>query len=447
MIGYFKRLAIRSIASPYGLAMLSYCLFLFAWLFPPGLYTEYVREPDLMFLNPITLAFYSVCVAAFSLGVHFSRFFRSPAGKSTATHVSAGHPALYLVGPLFLAACFCSMYLILLGGKLNFVALLASQHGDAIKTANEMGKESQGRWDESLPLLTAVLWWSLFRARQLRLRGTTKKLFYLIFFPSMGVGILTCVATVDRTSLMPIIIGCLVISLFYKSRGVNVRLGNLVVTGLASMTAVLGLFLIFSFLRGALAIHVLMTSLLGYTIVSYNRLTGLLIGVMHYAYEGRGVYLSRYVLEDVKLNSVFHLIDRFGWPNGFTLWQSEFLSTSASGLNSTFIWSGAFGYVYSDIGWWTPLFVCFVGVLAGYLWARFTAGKTVGVVLYPCVGFWILTWFATNSIFGVNFIRYIEFAVALTFYDWVFLRKQYETAGNMQIPEPRLTLLPDRGIF
>jgi hypothetical protein len=263
----------------------------------------------------------------------------------------------------------------------------------------------------------------------------------------MGVGILTCVATVDRTSLMPIIIGCLVISLFYKSRGVNVRLGNLVVTGLASMTAVLGLFLIFSFLRGALAIHVLMTSLLGYTIVSYNRLTGLLIGVMHYAYEGRGVYLSRYVLEDVKLNSVFHLIDRFGWPNGFTLWQSEFLSTSASGLNSTFIWSGAFGYVYSDIGWWTPLFVCFVGVLAGYLWARFTAGKTVGVVLYPWVGFWILTWFATNSIFGVNFIRYIEFAVALTFYDWVFLRKQYETAGNMQIPEPRLTLLPDRGIF
>jgi hypothetical protein len=447
MIAFFKRLAIRNIASPYGLATLSFCLFLFAWLFPPGLYTEYVREPDLMFLNPVTLAFYSVCVAAFSLGVRFSRFLRLSASRSGATHVSAGHPFVYLTGPLFLAACFCSMYLILLGGKLNFVALLASQHGDAIKTANEMGKESQGRWDESLPLLTAVLWWSLFRARQLQLRGTSKKLFYLIFFSSMGVGILTCVATVDRTSLMPIIIGCFVISLFYKSRGANVRLGNMVVAGLASMAAVTGLFLFFSFLRGALAIHVLMTSLLGYTIVSYNRLTGLLIGVMHYAYEGRGVYLSRYVLEDVKLNSVFHLIDRFGWPNGFNLWQSEFLSTSASGLNSTFIWSGTFGYIYSDLGWWAPLYLSLVGVLAGFLWARFITGKTVGVVLYPWVGFWILTWFATNSIFGVNFIRYIEFAVVLGFYDRAFLRKQHETVVNMEIPDPRLTLLPDRGMF
>jgi len=447
MIRYFKRLAIRSMASPYGLAMVSYCLFLFAWLFPPGLYTEYVREPDLMFLNPIPLAFYSVCVAAFCLGVHFSRFFRSAAGAGVPTRVTARHPLLYLVAPLFMAACFCSMYLILLGGKLNFVALLASQHGDAIKTASEMGKESQGRWDESLPLLTAILWWSLFRAQQLRLRGTSKNLFYLIFFPSMGVGVLTCVATVDRTSLMPIIIGSLVTSLFYKSRGAAVRLGNLLMTGFASMVGVVGIFLVFSFLRGALAVNVLMTSLLGYSIVSYNRLTGLLLGVMHYAYEGRGVYLSRYVLEDVKLNSIFHFSDRFGWPNGFTLWQSEFMSTSASGLNSTFIWSGTFGYIYSDLGWWTPCFLCMVGVLAGYLWARFSAGKTFGVVLYPWVGFWILTWFATNSIFGVNFIRYIEFAVVLSFYDWVFLRKSREAADNMAIAGPGLTLLPDRGIF
>ena len=179
-------------------------------------------------------------------------------------------------------------------------------------------------------------------------------------------------------------------------------------------------------------------------------MTGLLLGVMRYAYEGRGVYLSRYVLEDVKLNSIFHFNDRFGWPNGFTLWQSEFLSTSASGLNSTFIWSGTFGYIYSgNLGWWAPLLLVPSRPESSraILWARFNANKTVGVVLYPWVGFWILTWFATNSIFGVNFIRYIEFAVALSFYDWVFLRKQHEVAENMEIPEARLTFLPDRGIF
>jgi hypothetical protein len=102
MLGYVKRTVIRSMASPYGLAMLSYCLFLFAWLFPPALYTEYLREPDLMFLNPITLAYFSACVAAFCLGVRLSRFFRSPTGTSATTYVTAGHPLLYLIGPLFL---------------------------------------------------------------------------------------------------------------------------------------------------------------------------------------------------------------------------------------------------------------------------------------------------------------------------------------------------------
>lgn len=430
MIGYLKRLTVRNIVSPYGLAMISYCIFLFAWLFPPSLYTEYLHEPDLMFLDQQTLFFYTVCVAAFCFGVRFSRFFGTAGPSGPETRIFARRPLFYLMGPILAATLFCLIALILLGGRLNFMALLASQQGDAIKLAAQAGQMDQGRWGEAVPILTAVLWWSLFRVKQLGVKGATKIIFYVTFLTGTGVGIVTCVATVSRTDLMPIILGLLVVYLFRKTRGENVSIARLLSVGFAAGTGVVGTFLLLSFLRGALALRLLIASLLGYTIVSYNRTTALLTGVMHYAYEGRGVYLSRYLLSDDKVNSVFHLIDRFGWPAPFALWQTEFSSTMAAGLNPAYIWSGAFGYVYSDLGWWTPIYVCATGLCAGWLWAHFTAGKTSGLILYPWVAFTVLTWFGTNSIFNVNIIRFIEIAFVLLFYDRLFLRQAHKIDGG-----------------
>jgi hypothetical protein len=453
MIGYLKRLTIRNIVSPYGLAIVSYFVFLFAWLFPPGLYTEYIHEPDLMFLEPSTLIFYTVCVAAFLLGVRGSRFFGAPSSGNTEEQVSARSPLSYLVPPLLAAALFAAVYLIKMGGKINFVALLASQQGNAIKVAGAAGQMTEGRWDESVPLLTVVLWWSLFRASQLKLRGLAKTLFYLLFLLSMALGILIGVATVNRANLMPIVLGTLAVYIFPKTRIANTRVVKLALTALIGAAGTVGTFLFLSFLRGAVGLNLLITGLLGYTIVSYNRMAALLTGAMHYAYEGRGVYLNPFLLGDEKVNYVFHLADRFGWPTVLALWQTEFSSTSAAGLNPTFIWAGAFGYVYSDIGWWTPFYWCAIGVIAGWLWAKFSSCKTVGVVLYPWVAFSVLMWCGGNFIFRTNFVQYCEFAVVLHIYDKLFLRRSSETESAKVVPEPIVAFLGptihglDRGIF
>jgi hypothetical protein len=422
MLGYLKRLTIRNLASPYGVAMLSYCGFLFAWLFPPGLYTEYIREPDLLFLDPQTLLFYTVCAGVFLVGVRSSRLFGAFPRAASQPQVFAHNPLSYLLVPVFVATFYCLMSLIVLGGQINLVALLASQHGDAIKTAGQAGQLEQ-TWGRAMPALTGVLWWSLFRATQLNLKGTAKRIFYLSFLIAAGIGILTCVATVDRTNLMPIILGLFVVHLYRTTRMTNARLATLVLSSALTATVVVGLFLLLSFLRGALILRLLVTSLLGYSIVSYNRLAALLGGTMHYAYEGRGVYLSRYLLQDGKLNSVLHLGSTFGWPDTFGLWQSEFSSTMAAGLNPSFIWSGAFGYIYSDIGWWTPLYLYFLGLLVGHLWSSFNSGKTTGLVLYPWMAFCILVWFSTNFVFSTTFVQLCEFAVALHIYDKLLLRK------------------------
>ncbi len=423
MIAYFKRLTIRNIVSPYGLAILSYLVFLFAWAFPPGLYMQYVNEPDLMFLEPLTFIFFTLCLLAFLAGARASRFFVSPARPSALGNVSVRSPLFYLLPPLMFAALFAGIYLVKMGGKINFVSLLAAQQGNAIKVAGASGQLSEGRWDEAVPLLTVVLWWSLFRALQLRLKGFVKAVFIVVFLLSVVLGVTIGVVTVNRVNLMPIVLGTIIVYFYPRTRIANTKVVRLALTAfLGSVTAV-ATFLFLSFLRGAMGLNLLITGLLGYTVVSYNRMAALLTGVMHFAYEGRCVYLSPFLLNDEKTNYLFHFAEHFGWPSGLTLWQTEFSSTSAAGLNPTFIWAGAFGYVYSDLGWFAPLYWVLVGVLAGCLWARFTSGRSVGLVLYPWMAFSILMWCGPNFIFRTNFVQYCEFAVILHVYDKVFLRR------------------------
>jgi hypothetical protein len=455
MIGYLRRLTIRNVVSPYGLAFVSYGVFLLAWTFPPGLYTEYLHEPDWMFLEPLSLVFYTACTAAFMLGVRASRFLGAPR-QAGAGGVSVRSPLTYLLPPLLFAASASAIYLIKMGGKINLVALLASQQGNTIKAVGGTGQMSEGRWDECVPLLTVVLWWSLFRGLQLRLNGTARAVFYIVFCCSTALGIAVGIATVNRANLMPILIGLFIIYQFPRTQKADTRVGKLALTGALGSAGAVGVFLLFSFLRGTLGLNLLLNALLGYTIVSYNRMAALLTGVMHYAYEGRGVYLSPFLLGDDKVDYLFHLADRFGWPTSIALWQTEFSSTSAAGLNPTYIWAGAFGYVYSDVGWFTPLYWGMVGVLAGFVWARFTAGRAVGLVLYPWVAFSILMWCGPNFIFRTNFVQYCEFAVVLHLYDRLFLRRMH--AGLYGSREERLPAVGaaffgpmetgiDRGIF
>jgi hypothetical protein len=427
MIGYLKRLSIHHLVSPFGLAVLSYLVFLFAWLFPPGLYTDYMHEPDLMYLDPEILLFYTTCVAAFLFGARFSRFLGASAARGAEPQISARSPLFYLLTPLVTAMSLCTIALVLVGQKINFVALLATQQGDAIKLAREVGQLQAGRWERAIPALTGVLWWSYFRASQLKIDGTEKTIFRLVFLLGLGIGIATCMSTVDRPTLMPIILGTLVVYLFRKTRLSSVRVLKLALTGVLSMAGIVGAFLFVSFLRGAVIFRVLITGLLGYSIVSYNRMAALLAGTMHYAYQGRGVYLSRYLQQDQVINDFFHLADRFGWPDALGLWQTEFSSTMAAGLNPAYIWAGTFGYIYSDLGWWAPLYLGAIGIIAGFLWSQYNTCNTFGIVLYPWMGFSVLAWFGPNFVFSNDLVRLLEFAMVLYVYDRKFLRQESRT--------------------
>jgi hypothetical protein len=404
---------------------------MFAWTFPPSLYTQYIREPDLMYHSPTILWFYTACVAAFLLGVRVIALFSPADSVSSIPKIRSRSDSklLYLVVPLLLAAVPCLIYLLMIGRSVNFVSLIMSQQGDVIKQVLATGGASSF-WDSGLFLLTGVLWWAAYRAAQLELKGAAKGIFYLVYSACFALDVITCLATFDRTNLMPLLAGCIVIYFFFKTRAANVKLVKLALVGLGSIAVISGSFVALQFARGASQIDAFITSMLGYSIVSYNRLAALLMGVLHYVYQGKGAYVVAFLTTNGRFDGIR---EQMGLPHSYEVWLSEFPALSASGLNAGYNWASVFGYVFSDIGWWTPLYLFATGLLGGYLWSRFRAGTPFGIVCYPWMAFWILFWFGWNLLFDARGEVLLETSVLLFIYDKICLRpvRQASRTGHV----------------
>ncbi len=431
MLSYLKRLFIRNAASPMLIAVCSCSVFVFAWIFPPDLYSAYMGEADWVFLDPLSLLYFGLCVTGFFCGVHFSRYIKGSSYNSEPPTISTGSPFSYLTVPLITLTLLCGIYLVLLGARLDFIALLASQQGSSLKMADENGTGLANRWQMVHSFLTAALGWAQYRALQLKLRNAKKTIFWVIFSVSWLVDAATSVALVDRTRLMPLMASTLLIAIFFKTRGRQVRLVRVAAFACASMLALVGVFLLVSFLRGSLLLGSLMTSLLGYTIVSYNRMAALLMGAMHYGYEGSGVYLVPLLSGSDGFNKLIPVKDIFNWPGARELWHTEFASVAQSGLNGSYIWSSIFGYLYSDIGWLTPFYMFLYGLFCCYFWIKFKTGKALGLVVYPWVAFGIMFWIGTNLLPYDRLLNYIEMGLLLTWYDSSWIRVRGDTPSRV----------------
>ena len=389
-IGTLRGWIIRNIASPYALAMFSYLIFMLGWLFPPQIYSTFIPEPDLLFLNPLVFLYYTACLVAFILGITSILHLTPSHNMRLARAVTSRSPMLFILMPLFATTVFCLLFLIHLGGKINWVAFLLSQQGDTIKDVGWGGGLDAGIFAWSLPFLTGTIWWATYRIGQLHIQPIKIRILRLMLAAAIAVGSLTCVATVDRSALMPIVAGTGIVSSHLRSlRGTStVKRLAIIVGGGGSLCLLLFIFL--SLARGDNSGALVVTHILGYFMASYNRLAAIVDGTMRFTYGSTHAYLFPALASSGAINSVLPLKSIFGWPTGFQLWSSEFTSVAAAGLIPTYIWAGAFGYLYSDIGWASLVYMFLVGILTGWLWKRFKRGETFGVVGYIWSAFCIL---------------------------------------------------------
>jgi len=408
----------RHAVSPHGLAALSFLFFLFAWLFPPRLYSQLVYEPDLMFLDPATILFYLLCVIGFVAGV----WLRENLLPKTQPHwfrlTIKMSPVLYVLTPLSIGIALCVLSnVILVRNNPLLIWLLIAQQGSQVKSPN--GLLLEGAMTFATPMLTGIVWWAVWRTSQMNLKRNQAWIMKGSILLAIFVVAASATLSLNRNNMNVILAGLAVLFILRRSEQGRLTPKRMALFAATCAGLIVSTFLFFAYLRGGTPQENL-GQLLGYTVASYNRLAAIVNGQLRYPMAGNGTYLSSFLAFNDTLNRIIPFNRFMGSVQFSDQWSSEFAAVDQAGLNGGLIWSGSFGYIFSDLGWVAPLVLVVYGFVAGHLWKSILAGKLGGVILYPWCAFCILFWFGTNYLLDVGAAVLLLDVIALGIYEGLF---------------------------
>jgi hypothetical protein len=414
-----SRQLLSNIASPYGLAMISYAFFLFACLIPPSVYSHYMAEPDLMFLDPATILFYTLCVVSFLMGAWFVKWLFPSSGPGRfETRIS---PTVFLMIPLTVGIILtASSVFLLLELNSDIIVFLMTQQGGQLKEL--VATELASGYNLAPLMLTGIIWWAFWRSSDLRLNGWRNLLVKSVLVVAMLVVVAAATLILSRDILIMVTSGLAVLYLIRRTsrRRVSFRFAFGAATTIVVCAAVL--FFGFSFLRGVDGWDDQVYTLFGYTAASYNRLAAVVNGNLRFPFADRGLYLSSFVAFNHTWNRLVPLARLMNWPDQLEVWRAEFGAVTRAGLDGNLIWPGAFGYIFSDLAWFSFPFIFGCGMLYGLAWNWIKRGKVLGIVLYPCFAYCALLWFATNSLLDSQRAVMVVAAIILASYERVFVK-------------------------
>ncbi len=421
----FRDLVIRNNASPYGMTAAALLLFLVAFVFPPALYSSYIQEPDLMFLDPASLVFFLMCTLGFLLGLILVDFIFPVHGFRYERWKTRVSPVWFILLPLIAGTTLAVVStVILLCNNDYLLQLVLAAEGEQIKSVG--GIDLEGTIVQSTPALMGVVWWAIWRKDQLHMRGWRRCAVHSSIILASLAMLASSTLSLSRGDVMPMFAGIVILLLLRRLIDGKLRPLSVLKFGAFFAAAIGALFVSFSLLRGSAGPDALVGDILGYTIAAYNRLAAVLDGRLRYPFSGKGLYLSGFVAFNNTFNKIFHVNQLFSWPDFDTVWRSEFSAVSSAGLNARLIWSGTFGYAFSDLKWASPLLLFIYGLITGWAWRLLKLGKTVGIVLYPWCAFCVLFWFGTNYLLDPRAIVLLLVATALSLYELLFVSASVE---------------------
>jgi len=408
-----KRRRSFSPLSPVGLALFSYALFFAATWIPPGTYQSIMQEHDHMFLDLKAHFFVLSCLLCFLAGSALASRIRLGGGQMQ--RPTPGN-AIYVAVPVVLA-CLLNLASVLIFMRSN-PHLLTAWLSDAKSAKRDF--DGTGGLTEALPLLFGVCWWATLRLLELESsRGARCSRLRLAIGASFAFAVFTALVKVARYDLMPGIFGLVLVVFFNKYKDSNVSLRAYMAPLLKIGLGMVAVFILFGWLRGNSGISAVLNNVMGYTVASYNRLSMLLNGKIHFAYAGTGTYAFRFLGNMPLVGRWFDLARTMGMPNPEDAWLSEFSAVFRAGLDGRYIWLSAFGYIYADIGLFVFPYVFAVGAFAAWLWKSLQRGRATGVVLYPWFAFSIVFWFGSNYLAYPRLLTLAGTGVLLLIYDRV----------------------------
>jgi hypothetical protein len=415
-----QSVTLRNIVSPYGLALFSYCVFLFGCAIPPSVYRAFMHEPDLMFLDARIMLFYTLCVAAFLAGVWcFEGLFGRGRTRLQKLEVH-GSSARTLLLPLAVGIALSILSSVLLVTKNpTLLVLLTAQQGGELRGQDGSGLEFDGTLRSAVFFLIGVVWWVFWRSREV---GLTRRQGHWV---NAGIwfGLFTVFVSSSLTiSRQPFVVAISGIAILYVLR--KTIDGQLTWPFILKVTAIIVcagalFFFLVSWFRGGSLENGQFEALVGYTIASYNRLAALLDGRLRYEFAGKGIYLSNFLLFNNTFNRVVPVGKLMDAPDYFNWWASDFAAVGKAGLDGSMIYCGLFGDIFVEFGWFAPLYVLGYGLLYGFTWKKMREGSLFGILLYPYFAHLITFWFGTNALLETLTFALLGDAALLSLYERV----------------------------
>lgn len=386
--------------SPIALAVASGAGGILLSFFPPSAYEQIIGEPDRMFGNIGLAALIGACVAFFALGAKLAQ------GRNWQIAVSP--PQIQHEAPQGWILLFCVLVVAVVGFvAISFASeLLGVLRSLASGNADEFRSEMLQRLTDTgfspmtlLPLGLPLVYWSLAKQIQAPIKRSSL-LVGRVVQATLILYVAGLVVTLQRSLLIPFLLGllCLFSGLKWHPNGASVR--KLMSLALGLIAVFIAIFLMFSYFRSGDSDSPWML-LVGYIPASYNRLAAAVDGALKS--DVAGIYYTFRFLWHPPVIRRLIPIGEFAASAGVRIpetildgWFSEFENIASAGLNPMFIWPTAFGYTFYDIGWLSPIYFLFLGVVSGYAWKSFIARRDFGLVVYPYVASSILLWSTDN---------------------------------------------------
>lgn len=423
-----------NIVSPYGLAAFSCIVFLISCLIPPSLYSHYISEPDLMFLDPVTILFYGECVAAFIAGVSLIAWLNPSKSVGNVQFKTKISPTVFILIPITLGLAITIISDVrLIRSSPTILLFLFAQQGQDLK--NDIAFNVEGNVTLPFVVLTAIVWWAFWRFSDLEFRGRRRVFILTIWWIALILVVISTVLTLSRSLLMLAICGLAILYVMKKTlkRQVNLRF---VIKGGAAIACCTALpFFAFSFLRGSNSWDDQVYLLIGYTFASYNRLAAVVNGTLRAPLIDRGIHLSGFFAFNQTFNKFIPLNKIMGWRDHLDIFDSVFSAVSAVGLDGHLVWPGAFGDIFFSLGWFSCFFVFGYGLLYGVVWNSIRRGKALGIVLYPNFGFCILFWLGSNQLLSSDSAVLLVSSLLIVAYEMILMTPaRPDRQGNSHLP-------------